>query len=90
MIYSNLDLNEIVVSQKINDTLYLSLLIDNKGNISLTDVENLDKLTNYIPNFKLILNLSIEKIPVFFPSTKTNIGVPVSTKFKLPLIIKSN
>jgi hypothetical protein len=90
MIYSNLDLNEIVVSQKINDTLYLSLLIDNKGNISLTDVENLDKLTNYIPNFKLILNQSIEKIPVLFPATKTNIGVPVSTKFKLPLIIKSN
>jgi hypothetical protein len=90
MIYSNLDLNEIVVSQKINDTLYLSLLIDNKGNISLTDIENLDKLTNYIPNFKLILNQSIEKIPVLFPATKTNIGVPVSTKFKLPLIIKSN
>ena len=90
MIYSNLDLNEIVVSQKINDTLYLSLLIDNKGNISLTDVENLDKLTNYIPNFKSILNQSIEKIPVLFPATKTNIGVPVSTKFKLPLIIKSN
>ena len=90
MIYSNLDLNEIVVSQKINDTLYLSLLIDNKGNISLTDVENLDKLTNYIPNFKLILNQSIEKIPVLFPATKTNIGVQVSTKFKLPLIIKSN
>ena len=31
-----------------------------------------------------------EKIPVLFPATKTNIGVPVSTKFKLPLIIKSN
>ena len=67
-----------------------SLLIDNKGNISLADVENLDKLTNYIPNFKSILNQSIEKIPVLFPATKTNIGVPVSTKFKLPLIIKSN
>ena len=69
MIYSNLDLNEIVVSQKINDTLYLSLLIDNKGNISLTDVENLDKLTNYIPNFKSILNQSIKKIPVLFHAT---------------------
>ena len=53
MIYSNLDLKEIVVSQKINDTIHLSLLIDNKGNISLADVENLDKITNYIPNLNL-------------------------------------
>jgi len=90
MIYSNLDLKEVIVPKKINDTLYLSLLIDNKGKVSLTDSKNIDKLTTYIPNFELLLSQSIEKIPPLFPATKTNIGVPVSTKFKLPLIIKSN
>ena len=38
----------------------------------------------------LILKNSLKNIPSLYPATKTNFGVPVSTKFQLPLILKSN
>lgn len=89
-IYSNLDLSSIVVSSEINDTIFLSLLIDKSGDLSLIDIEKSDNLIPYIPTLELLVRESIKKAPSLYPATKTNIGVPVSTKIKLPLIIKSN
>ena len=89
-IHSNLDLSSIVVSSEINDTIFLSLLIDKSGDLSLVDIEKTDNLIPYIPTLELLVRESIQKAPILYPATKTNIGVPVSTKIKLPLIIKSN
>jgi hypothetical protein len=66
------------------------LLIDKSGDLSLIDIEKTDNLIPYIPTLELLIRESIKKAPSLYPATKTNIGVPVSTKIKLPLIIKSN
>ena len=90
LIYSNLSFEKIRVNNKINDTLIISLLINEKGKISLIGIKNEDKLVNKIPELKTLIGNSLEKIPSLYPATKTNIGIPVSSKFSLPLIIKSN
>ena len=90
LIYSNLSFEKIRVNNKINDTLIISLLINEKGKISLIGIKNEDKLVNKIPELKTLIRNSLEKIPTLYPATKTNIGIPVSSKFSLPLIIKSN
>ena len=90
LIYSNLSFEKIRVNNKINDTLIISLLINEKGKISLIGIKNKDKLVNKIPELKTLIGNSLEKIPSLYPATKTNMGIPVSSKFSLPLIIKSN
>lgn len=90
LIYSNLSFEKIRVNNKINDTLIISLLINEKGKISLIGIKNEDKLVNKIPELKILIENSLEKIPSLYPATKTNMGIPVSSKFSLPLIIKSN
>ena len=90
LIYSNLSFEKIRVNNKINDTLIISLLINEKGKISLIGIKNEDKLVNKIPELKTLIGNSLEKIPTLYHATKTNIGIPVSSKFSLPLIIKSN
>ena len=90
LIYSNLSFEKIRVNNKINDTLIISLLINEKGKISLIGIKNEDKLVNKIPELKTLIGNSLEKIPSLYPATKTNMGIPVSSKFSLPLIIKSN
>jgi len=90
LIYSNINLGDILVSKKLNDTVFLSLLVDEKGKLSLLDIENKKSITNEIPNIDLIIKNSLNNIPSLYPATKTNFGIPVSTKFQLPLILKSN
>ena len=90
LIYSNLSFEKIRVNNKINDTLIISLLINEKGKISLIGIKNEDKLVNKIPELETLIGNSLKKIPSLYPATKTNMGIPVSSKFSLPLIIKSN
>ena len=88
-IFEKLKLNQFLIEKPINDTVYISLLIDNKGKISITD-KNIPKSTiNVIPNFESIITNIIDSIPDVLPATKTNLGVSVTSKFKLPIIIKS-
>ena len=90
LIYSNINLEDMLVSKKLNDTLVLSLLVDQKGKLSLLRIDNKKSIINEIPNIELIIKNSLNNIPSLYPATKTNFGIPVSTKFQLPLILKSN
>ena len=88
-IFEKLKLNQFLIEKPINDTVYISLLIDNKGKISIID-KNIPKSTiNVIPKFESIITHIIDSIPDVLPATKTNLGVSVTSKFKLPIIIKS-
>ena len=66
------------------------MLVDEQGKLSLLNIENKKSITNEIPNIDLIIKNSLNNIPSLYPATKTNFGIPVSTKFQLPLILKSN
>ena len=90
LIYDNIDFSEITVEKKLNDTLILSLLIDQNGKISFLNTSISFQIKSQIPLIDTILKKAISELPIILPATKTNIGVQVSSRLELPLILTTN
>lgn len=78
--------NEIVVSQDINDTIFIEFKVDDKGALEITKTQIDSLITKEIPEVETYLYASIDSLPEIYPALKR--GQQVTTKFKLPLIIK--
>ena len=85
----NLNLSKVLIDKPVNDTVNITLLVDNKGNISIIDKIVPEKIIDAIPNFNLLLINSIDSLPIVLPGTKTSLGINVNSKFQLPIILKS-
>jgi len=88
-ILKNLNLSKVLIDKPVNDTVNITLLVDNKGNISIIDKIVPEKIIDAIPNFNLLLINSIDSLPIVLPGTKTSLGINVNSKFQLPIILKS-
>jgi len=80
------DKSKIEAIKKINDTVYVDILVDNTGKISIAKIyENLEIVKN-VPKFDSLIRLSIAKLPTAIqPSLKR--GIPVNVIFKLPVVV---
>ena len=68
------------------DTIYLDVLIDRKGKISISKIYESQNIIREIPKFDSILYRSVSQLPLAErPAYKR--GIPVSAKFKLPVVI---
>ncbi|HET8753652.1 MAG TPA: hypothetical protein VFM59_04755 [Salinimicrobium sp.] len=84
-IYARLDQKKPVVTDALHDTLLLNLNISEKGIPSIDSVE-IDSVTaHHLPKLRQWLQESIDSLPPIFPASKR--GIPVSTKFKMPIVI---
>ena len=90
LILNNLNFSKIRVNNQLNDTLLVSILIEKNGKISLINTSDNFRIKKEIPLIDTIISDAISRLPNILPATKTNIGVQVSSKFELPLIIKSD
>ena len=88
-ILKNLNLSKVLIDKPVNDTVNITLLVDNKGNISIIDKIIPEKIIDAIPNFNFLLINSIDSLPIVLPGTKTSLGITVNSKFQLPIILKS-
>jgi len=86
-IYAYLSKQQPVVTKSINDTLYLYLEINGEGQPQIDSVKIDSTVTNQLPEIELWLNQSIDSLPKIYPASKR--GVPVSTVFKMPIVIKA-
>jgi len=81
--FSSLNL---IVSEDINDTLYIKLEIDKTGTIDVYSIKA-DNLTRaQIPKLDSLLERNIASLPKIYPAIKR--GQQVHTEFTLPIIIK--
>lgn len=71
----------------VNTTIYVDFLVDNKGQISVLEVERNEDIENQIPEFRTIIARSLKGLPPLSPALKR--GVPVSSKFRIPIIVNS-
>lgn len=78
--------NELKADNYFLDTIYVDILINNLGKISVSKIyENKDVIDN-IPKFDSILSQSINNLPeAIQPSLKR--GIPVNVIFKLPVVV---
>jgi hypothetical protein len=70
----------------INETVTVKIHIDSSGKALLSEIQSSDLIKKYIPKLESITKESIESLPLFFPAIKR--GIPVSTVFELPIVIK--
>ncbi len=81
----NFEENNLKADKQVTDTVFVDILVDNKGKISVTKIYESPEVLSEIPNFDTILRKSIQKLPVAIqPSLKR--GIPVNAKFKLPVV----
>jgi hypothetical protein len=86
-IYAYLSKQQPVVTESIDDTLYLYIQISSKGRPEIDSVKIDSMLTNQLPELRMWLDQSIDSLPKIYPASKR--GVPVSTVFKMPIVIKA-
>ncbi|MUP44639.1 hypothetical protein E0K83_02635 [Gramella sp. BOM4] len=86
-IYSYLARQRPVVTESINDTLYIYLEIDKTGKPQIDSVKVDTTVTNQLPKIENWLHESLDSLPKIYPASKR--GIPVSTVFKMPIVVKA-
>ena len=83
---TNLSKHHIIVSDDINDTITLELIIDNIGKLEIQDIKYSERTRLLIPDLDSLIRDSVEPMPKIYPAIKRS--QQVTTKFTLPIIIQ--
>jgi len=75
-------------TKDINDTILVDLLIKKNGKTAVLKIKESALISKTFPKLDSLIRISISKLPRLEPAIKR--GIPVSTKFTLPIIIKNN
>ena len=89
-VYNSLSYENLISNQEIDEEIVLNMVIDEEGNISLDNVENVSLVYEAIPSLSEIINTTISSLPKALPATKTNVGIYVKSKIKLPIRITAS
>lgn len=84
-IYASLTSFQITTSKKLNDTIYVKLLIDKIGVVSLVEISATELLKSQIPTLDSLIQKGVLNLPKLKPAIKR--GILVSTEFTLPIVI---
>ncbi len=86
-VYARLEAKQPVVSESLEDTLLLYLSISEKGIPAIDSVQVDSLVTHHLPEIKSWLRESVDSLPTIYPASKR--GIPVATKFRMPIVIKA-
>lgn len=86
-VYAYLARQEPIVTEIIDDTIYVQLEISKTGKPVIASIEVDTLVTNQIPELKLWLQQSIDSLPKIYPASKR--GIPVNSVFTMPIVIKA-
>ncbi|WP_435415384.1 hypothetical protein [Polaribacter aestuariivivens] len=78
--------HKFTIRDSISEIIYVDLLIDANGKITLKEIESSKNIQTQLPKLDSVLRISVESIPTIFPAIKR--GIPVTTKYKLPIKIE--
>lgn len=79
--------NEVVLKDSIREEVILNILISKEGKPSIKNISVSDTLLKQIPELETWLIDAVADLPKIHPAEKR--GIPVSSNFKLPLVIQS-
>jgi hypothetical protein len=82
---AELQKHQFVISDAISEIVYVDLLINAKGKITLEAIIASEVIKSQLPQLDSILSLSVARIPSVYPAIKR--GIPVTTKYRLPIKI---
>lgn len=73
------------ISQEIIDTIFVDLMVDQEGKLQILEMNSNAAVHKDIPEFEGVVVRSLRSLPELQPALKR--GVPVKTKFRVPIII---
>lgn len=76
----------LVVSNDVNDTIRLKIIINNTGFLEVESIKIQPETLLEIPEIDSLLRQSLKSIPKIYPAIKR--GQQVTTVFELPVIVK--
>ncbi len=79
---------DFVLDFEVNDTVYVDFIVSKEGLIEVQEVENSENIKNQLPEFNTLISTSLKELPKVSPALKR--GVPVDTKFRVPIILNTN
>ncbi|WP_458628584.1 hypothetical protein [Winogradskyella sp. PC D3.3] len=83
-----LQAQNLVVSNNVNDTIRLKILIDRAGFLEVESITMHPETIQEIPEIDSLLRQSLKGIPKVYPAIKRN--QQVTTAFELPVIVRIN
>lgn len=88
IITNNLNEALLVVTEDINDTVYMEFQITESGQLSVNRIQNSEKIKQFMPQIDSLLINSVKDLPQIYPAIKR--GQQVTTEFRLPVVIATN
>lgn len=85
-LYTELSNRTIIVKESIHDTVWIDLIVDEKGAFCIENIDLPPLVIQEIPTLPLWIHDAIRVLPTPNPATKRS--MPVKTKFKIPVILK--
>ena len=79
---------EFVLTKDIDTTVLVDFLIDQEGRITVTAIEKDRAIDSQMPEFDGIVIQSLKGLPSIAPALKR--GIPVSAKFRIPIVLHSH
>jgi hypothetical protein len=74
------------IQDSIDEIVNVSLIIDSKGKIQFEKMDASEIIKNQLPKLDSVISATIQKIPAIYPAIKR--GIPVTTKYTLPIRIQ--
>ena len=74
---------EFILSEDVEDTIYVDFLVERDGSVTVLDIEDHMTVQEQIPEFNAIITQSLKSLPEIEPALKR--GIPVNAKFRIPL-----
>ena len=87
-ISKNFDSTNFSLQSNIVDTIILTLIVDKQGVIKLYEFEKIND-SYFDTDFRNKISDIINNMSSIIPANKTNLGLSVASKFKLPIIINT-
>lgn len=78
---------EFVIEPGMDTTVFVDFLIDHEGKITVVQIEKDNDINEVMPEFDGIVSQSLRNLPPLAPALKR--GIPVSAKFRIPIVLNS-
>ena len=88
MLNKQLSNQNIIVTEDVNDTIFLKITIDNQGKFSVDDILSSELTKAQIPKIDSLLIHSFDSLPKIYPAIKRS--QQVKTQFSLPVVVNIN
>ncbi len=85
--YSYLSDQMLIFNEEVQDTIWVHLVISEKGTPQIEQLEIPSIIMNDAPKMNEWLNNSLDSLPKIYPAIKR--GIPVKTAFKIPIVIQA-